>query len=63
MLYRLKKDKHTLVCVPAKTLQDEASLKKAIKEGLKFLKLSGFEMEEMAAENIDSTLSRYFQGV
>jgi hypothetical protein len=43
-------------------LQDEASLKKAIKEGLKFLKLSGFEMEEMAAENIDSTLSRYFQG-
>jgi myosin heavy subunit len=63
MLYRLKKDKHTLVCVPAKMLQDEASLKKAIKEGLKFLKLSGFEMEEMAAEVIDSTLSRYFQGV
>ena len=63
MLYRLKKDKHTLVCVPAKTLKDEASLKKAIKEGLKFLKMSGFEMEEMAAENIDSTLGGYFLGV
>jgi hypothetical protein len=62
MLYRLKKDKHTLVCVPAETIKDEASLKKAIKEGLKFLKMSGFEMEEMAAENIDSTLSGYFQG-
>lgn len=62
MLYRLKKDKHTLVCVPAKTLKDEASLKRAIKEGLKFLKLSGFEMEEMAIENIESTLSGYFQG-
>lgn len=63
MLYRLKKDKHTLVCVPAKTLKDEASLKKAIKEGLKFLKMSGFEMEEMASENIDSTLGGYFLGV
>ncbi len=62
MLYRLKKDKHTLVCVPTKTIKDEASLKKAIKEGLKFLKMSGFEMEEMASENIDSTLSGYFQG-
>lgn len=60
MLYRLKQDKHTLVCVPAKTPVDEASMQKAIQEGLKFLKLSGFEMEEMAVENIDSTLGSYF---
>ncbi len=60
MLYRLKLSKHTLVCVPAKPLKDEASLKKAINEGLNFLKVSGFEMDEMAAENIDSTLTRYF---
>ncbi|GEM_PF-1513752 len=62
MLYRLKQDKHTLVCVPAKILKDEASLKKAIKEGLNYLRMSGFKMEEMAVENIDSTLGGYFQG-
>ena len=60
MLYRLKLSKHTLVCVPAKPVKDEASLKQAIKEGLNFLKLSGFEMDEMAGENIDSSLSGYF---
>lgn len=60
MLYRLKLDKHTLVCVPAKTPEDETSLKKTINEALNFLKMSGFEMDEMAAENVDSTLSPYF---
>jgi len=60
MLYRLKQDKHTLVCVPSKAPGDEGSLQNAIQEGLKFLRLSGFEMEEMAAENIDSTLGGYF---
>ena len=60
LLYRLKLSKHTLVCVPAKVLKDEASLKKAIKEALNFLKVSGFEMDEMAVENIDSTLKTYF---
>ena len=60
MLYRLKMNKHTLVCVPAKTPKDEASLEKSIKEGLNFLKMSGFEMDEMTEENIDSTLKTYF---
>jgi hypothetical protein len=60
MLYRLKQDKHTLVCVPSETPGDEGSLRKAIQEGLEFLRRSGFEMEEMAAENIDSTLGGYF---
>ena len=60
MLYRLKLNKHTLVCVPSKTPKDEASLKKTIKEGLNFLKMSGFDMEEMSIENIDTTLKSYF---
>jgi len=60
MLYRLKLNKHTLVCVPAKAPQDEASLKKCIQDGLSFLKRSGFEMDEMIDENIDSTLRSYF---
>ena len=60
MLYRLKQDKHTLVCVPAKMTEDESSLKKAIQEGLKYLGLSGFEMQEMSVEHIDSTLGSYF---
>jgi len=63
MLFRLKKNKHTLVYVPAKTPEDEASLQKAIADGLKYLKRSGFEMEEIAVENIDSALGSYFQGV
>ena len=60
MLYRLKLNKHTLVCVPSKTPKNEASLKKTIKEGLNFLKMSGFDMEEMSIENVDSTLKSYF---
>lgn len=60
MLYRLKQAKHTLVCVPTKTPEDEAALQKTIKEGLNYLKMSGFEMAEMAVENIDSTLGSYF---
>ena len=60
MLYRLKNSKHTLICVPAKPIKDETSLKKAIKDGLKFLRMSGFEMLEMAAENVDGALGSYF---
>ena len=60
MLYRLKLNKHTLVCVPSKTPKDEASLNKTIKAGLNFLKMSGFDMEELSIENLDSTLKSYF---
>ncbi len=61
LLYRLKKTKHTLVSVPASIPCDETSLQKTIAEGLNFLKKSGFEMEEIAAKNIASTLKSYFQ--
>jgi chromosome segregation ATPase len=59
LLYRLKQTKYTLLCVPAKSPKDEASLKKAIKEGLDFLRKSGFEMDEMSAEHVESTLGAY----
>jgi hypothetical protein len=59
LLYRLKQDKHTLICVPAKSPKNEASLQKAIKEGLDFLRKSGFEMDEMSAEHIESSLGAY----
>jgi chromosome segregation ATPase len=59
-LYRLKKNKHTLVCVPKKSPNDDKSLKKAIDEGLKFLRLSGFEMEPLSKEHIDGALGSYF---
>ncbi len=59
LLYRLKQNKHTLICIPAKSPKDEASLQKAIKEGLDFLRKSGFEMDEMSTEHIVSTLGTY----
>lgn len=62
MLFRLKQSKHTLVCVPAKTPKNESDLKAAIDEGLKFLKTSGFDMEKMPGEYIESTLSSFFVG-
>jgi len=60
LMYRLKLNKHTLVCVPAAPPKDEKSLQKAIDEGLKFLRLSGFEMEELDREHIDGALQSYF---
>jgi len=63
MLYRLRQTKHTLVCVPANIPADEKSLRKILDEGLKFLERSGFDMEEMTAENIDSTLTNYLQKI
>jgi hypothetical protein len=59
LLYRLKQNKHTLICIPAKRPKGEATLQKAIKEGLDFLRKSGFEMDEMSAEHIGSTLGAY----
>jgi len=62
MVYRLKQSKHTLICVPAAKPTNEAQLQKAIDEGLRFLKSSGFEMEEMPEEYISSSLGSYFLG-
>jgi hypothetical protein len=60
LLYHLKKNKHTLVTVPARTPEDETSLQETISEGLKFLKRSGFDMEEIAADRLAGTLGKYF---
>ena len=60
LVFNLTKDKHVLVSVPAKQPNDEASLKKAVSEGLKFLQLSGFEMEKITADNLSGALSPYF---
>lgn len=60
ILFRLKKDKHTLICVPASPPTDEAALKKMVQEGLKYLQMSGFEIVEMATENFASSLGSYF---
>ncbi len=62
MLFRLKQNKHTLVCVPAATPNNEEQLQTAIDEGLSFLKKSGFEMEEMPKEYIANSLGSYFLG-
>ena len=62
MLFRLKQNKHTLVCVPAATPNNEERLQKAIDVGLSFLKKSGFDMEEMPEEYISSSLGGYFLG-
>lgn len=61
LLYRLKQNKHTLICIPANRPKNEDSLQKAIKKGLDFLRKSGFEMDEMTAEHIKSTLGTYCQ--
>ena len=60
LVFNLTKDKHVLVSVPAKQPNDEASLKKAVSEGLKFLQMSGFEMEKMTSGNLSGALSPYF---
>ncbi len=59
LVYRLKKNKYTLVSVPAKMPHDDSSLQKSIAEGLKFLKMSGFEMEEISEENLAGALGSY----
>jgi len=46
--------------VPGQASKDGKSLEEVIKEGLQFLKLSGFEMEPLIAEHVGDTLSPYF---
>ncbi|MDH3999301.1 MAG: hypothetical protein OET90_10740, partial [Desulfuromonadales bacterium] len=62
LLYRLKQDKHTLVCVPAQPPKDEKALKNKVEEVMSFLRMSGFEMEELSKEHIDGALGSYFIG-
>ena len=62
MLFRLKQNKHSLVCVPARTPKNESELKAAVDEGLKFLQSSGFDMEKMPEEYVEGTLGGFFVG-
>lgn len=60
VVFRLRKSKHTLVCVPAKSPKTKAELDQVVQEALQFLRKSGFEMAEMPRDYIDSTLGSYF---
>jgi hypothetical protein len=60
LLFNLKSSRHILVCVPAKTPGDEAALNRQISDGHKYLRVSGFELEEITAQEIPATLGRYF---
>ncbi len=62
-LFSLKKDKHILVCVPSQLPGDDAALRKAIDEVLKYLRKSGFELEPIAAKNVAATLGSHFLAV
>ncbi len=60
MLFRLKKNQHTLVCVPADPPADDAAMQAAIKAGQQYLRLSGFELEEMATASVVEMLGPFF---
>jgi hypothetical protein len=60
-LFSLKKNRHTLVCIPSQRPEDDAALRKAVTEGQKYLKKSGFELEPIAADQIAGILGGYFQ--
>jgi hypothetical protein len=60
ILFNLKMTKHVLVCIPSKLPTDEASLNKAISEGLKYLQMSGFELDKIKPEDFEHQLGHYF---
>jgi hypothetical protein len=60
LLFNLKQSRHLLVCVPGQAPADAAALLKLIGEGKKYLKKSGFELEELAAAEVPDTLGGYF---
>lgn len=60
ILFNLKLTKHLLVCVPGKPPTDEAALTKAIGEGLKYLQMSGFELDKICPADVANQLGNYF---
>jgi hypothetical protein len=60
ILFNLKMTKHVLVCIPSKPPTDEASLNKAIGEGLKYLQMSGFELDKIKPADFEHQLGHYF---
>jgi predicted nucleic acid-binding Zn-ribbon protein len=59
-LFNLKGIKHVLVCVPSTPPKDEATLAKLVGEGQKYLQMSGFDLEKLAAADIPKRLEPYF---
>lgn len=62
ILFNLKMTKHILVCVPSKPPTDEAGMNKTIGEALKYLQMSGFELDKIKPTDIDHQLGYYFLG-
>ena len=62
LLFNLRESRYTLVCVPGKPPTDEASLAKAVEEGLKYLKMSGFELNRIKPADVAHILGSYFLG-
>lgn len=60
IMFNLKMTKHILVCVPSQPPTDEASLNKAIGEGLKYLQMSGFELDKIRPADVANQLGHYF---
>ena len=61
MLFSLKKDRHTLVCVPGHPPSDEGALKQLLDEAQQYLQRSGFEMAKMPAAEVRNTLGAFFR--
>lgn len=62
LLFNLRESRHTLVCVPGKPPTDEDALAKAVEEGLKYLKMSGFELNRIKPADVAHILGSYFLG-
>lgn len=60
LLFNLKASKHVLVCVPGKPPTDEASLSKTLGEAMKYLQMSGFELDKIKPADIAHQLGGYF---
>ena len=61
ILFNLKELKHILVCVPSTPPKDESSLGKLVEEGRKYLLMSGFDLEKLAADDIPLRLGHYLK--
>ena len=61
LLFNLKSEKRNLVLVPVKAPKDTDGLKKAVAEAKRYLQLSGFEMDKVAAGDMASKLGAYLK--
>jgi hypothetical protein len=56
LVFRLTKNKHTLICRPASAPRNEQEFKKTLQDGLNYLKLSGFDLQKVEKKNIAAVL-------